>query len=117
VSQRYILDANGEPVLEPDLMKWATWFEASQTTGDLEHSLRRVAVSQIGEWQISTVFLALDHNFGMGPNTPPVLWETMVFGPEPWDNWQDRYTSRAAAEAGHQAVLDAIVSGRSPEDV
>jgi hypothetical protein len=50
--------------------------------------------------RVSTVFLGLDHAFRGGP---PVLWETMVFGGV-LDGEMDRYTSKAAAFAGHQAM-------------
>lgn len=47
--------------------------------------------------RISTVFLGLDHSWNGGP---PVVFETMVFG-GPLDEEQDRYCTRAEAEAGH----------------
>ena len=65
----YILDDNGKPVIEHDLVKWAKW-----------HCTHRPGVARetIGDSDISTVFLAFDHNYsGVGP---PLLWETMVFG-------------------------------------
>jgi hypothetical protein len=79
---------------------------------------RRVALDEVGGYRVSTVFLGVDHNFAM--HGPPVLWETMVFDDSgqgrPWDEWQDRYTSRADAEAGHRRVVDAINRGESPPD-
>src|SRR5271170_408273 len=65
---KYILDASGNPVLEPDLMKWCEWYESSGPA-------RRVAVDRFGRVRISTVFLALDHGAGT-----PLLYETMIFG-------------------------------------
>jgi hypothetical protein len=48
---------------------------------------------------ISTVFLVIDHRMlGEGP---PVLYETMIFG-GPFDQSCERYTTREAAEAGHE---------------
>jgi hypothetical protein len=95
---QYILDDAGEPVPCHDLIEWGR-FMAS------EH-LRRVAQDLDEgdpgkEVRVSTVFLGLDHNFfGKGP---PVLWETLVFGGV-LDGEMDRYTSRAAALEGHQAM-------------
>lgn len=107
----YGLDEHGQPVpMTLDDPRWRTMF--SNSPGDLEHDARRVAISRVDRWQVSTVFLAIDHNWGSGP---PVLWETMVFGPEPWTDWQDRYTSREAAEAGHQRVVEALLRGDSPD--
>ena len=69
-SGRYILSADGQrAILEPDLSKWGRWFE---TSGEL----RRVGSSEIGDYHVSTVFLAIDHGWG---NNAPILWETMVF--------------------------------------
>lgn len=94
-SFKYILDAKGEPVVEPDLIKWCVWYN----NADEE---RRVAREQVGKnCTISTVFLALDHSYGGGP---PVLWETMVFG-GPLHNEQSRCGgSREQAEAMHAAM-------------
>ena len=64
----YILNEKGNPVEEPDMLKWAKWFETAN---------RRVAHEKIGNAEISTVFLGVNHSFGCGK---PVLWETMVFG-------------------------------------
>jgi hypothetical protein len=64
----------------------------------------RVAYDQWDEGAIyvSTVFLGLDHNlFGSGP---PLLFETMVFGPYGGDE-QWRYSTWAEAEAGHKEVV------------
>lgn len=93
MSAKYILDDSGNPVAEPDLIKWAEWFE---------HAKRCVAVETIGESKISTVFLGLDHAYDGGT---PVLWETMVFG-GPLDQDQQRCTgSREQAEAMHAEVV------------
>jgi hypothetical protein len=58
------------------------------------------------EIRISTVFLCIDH--GLLGDSPPVLWETMIF----WEgrddglgDWQQRYTSEEAARAGHKAAV------------
>ncbi len=66
---RYIL-VDHEPVLCEDLITWATWFE-----GNL--SERRVRLTRVGPYYVSTVFLGLDHNFR--PQGPPILFETMVW--------------------------------------
>ena len=89
--ERYILDENGKPIEEPDLIAWGRWLKSNSLQ-------RRVACDQIGDVKVSTVFLGLNHAFGEGP---PVLWETLVFG-GPRDGDGDRYTSREDAEAGHR---------------
>jgi hypothetical protein len=93
VSDRYILDDDGNCGAEPDLMRWAKWLETAD---------RHLARDDIGfDVWVSTVFLGLDHSFGGGP---PVLWETMIFG-GPHDQYQDRHTSRDDALAGHAAAV------------
>jgi hypothetical protein len=89
----YILNDAGEPVAEPDLLTWAAWYETADRT---------VAQTRLDHVSISTVFLGIDHAFTGGP---PRLWETMIFG-GPLDGYAQRYASRAAALAGHEAAVD-----------
>lgn len=59
---------------------------------------QRVAFDRIGDVDISTVWLGLDHNFsGEGP---PLIFETMVFGGR-HDQEQQRYATEQAALFGH----------------
>jgi hypothetical protein len=92
---QYILDEGGNPVPEPNTLRWAFWFEKAN---------RIVRQDRVGEVLISTVFLGLDHYYRDDAHEP-VLWETMIFG-GPEDQYQRRYTSRAAAEQGH---IDAMM--------
>ena len=89
----YIL-VGDKPVAEPDLMKWAKWFECAD---------RIVERTQIGECMVSTVFLGTDQNFGsVGP---PILWETMILG-GPRDGEQERYSTLSAAKEGHARIVE-----------
>ena len=54
-------------VLEPDLLKWAEWFQTAN---------RLVKRTQVPGGMISTEFLGVDLNFQEGP---PLLFETMTF--------------------------------------
>lgn len=92
----YILDEHGEPRLEPDIRKWAEWFETAD---------RLVARTQIGDVLVSTVFLGSDYNFG-GEGLP-LPFETMVFG-GPLDEEQRRWHRRTEAEAGHKATVERV---------
>jgi hypothetical protein len=92
----YILDGHDvRPV--PDVVTWAKWFEAHD---------RRVAFDMVGDGdarvEISTVFLGIDHNFGVG--RVPILFETMVFG-GPEDGYCDRYATWDEAVVGHAAAV------------
>ena len=69
MSDKYILNEQGEPVSCTNLFEWATWFEDHRNS-------RIVKQEQVGEFWVSTVFLALDHSFH---SDTPILWETMVF--------------------------------------
>lgn len=92
MSAKYILK-DGEPVEEPDLLKWAAWYEEIGTG-------RQLARDEIGGATVSTVFLGLDHGWGGIVQ----LWETMVFGGA-LEGEQVRYAARAEALAGHAEMV------------
>jgi hypothetical protein len=94
---KYILDTNGEPQPEPDLIKWAQWLETAD---------RRIGWASIGDVRVSTIFLGLDHSFGEGD---PLLFETMVFWPgHELDHATERYATREEALRGHQGMVDRV---------
>lgn len=93
MSGRYILDADKQAVPCDDLEKWAKAFESDS---------RRVARTTVGPYDVSTVFLGIDHAFGGGP---PMLFETMVFGPSGSEEDMDRCPTWAEAEAMHAAFV------------
>jgi hypothetical protein len=56
---------------------------------------------------VSTTFLSLDHNFsGVGP---PIVYETMIFGPV-LTEYQERYCTWAEAERGHAEMCRRVSS-------
>ncbi|MDX1247536.1 hypothetical protein GHK05_20720 [Sinorhizobium meliloti] len=62
-----------------------------------------MALTETENWQVSTVFLGLDHQFGRGP---PLLFETMAFRKGGGDCEQcERYSTWDDAEAGHAAMV------------
>lgn len=91
------------PVRCLDPVAWARWFASAD---------RHVAFDRVGGVEISTVFLGLDHGFGLSPR--PILFETMIFG-GPFDEEQRRYTSWADAEVGHREML-ARVQAEAAQD-
>ncbi len=95
---KYILDENDEPVLEPNTLKWAQWYEGGN---------RVLKQTQVGEVRVSTVFLGLDHSFGQGS---PVLWETMVFGGDR-DQEMHRYSSKKEAIKHHDELVKELKRG------
>lgn len=93
MSDYYILD--GHKAVPADLMTWGKWFGTTD---------RHVARETIGDADISTVFLGMDHSFGCGP---PLLFETMVFGGK-MDQEQDRCTTWDEAEKMHRRMVDRV---------
>lgn len=64
---------------------------------------RDVKKTKVGEQLVSTVFLALDHNYT--EKGPPVLFETMVF---PECDICVRYCTKEEAEKGHGEVVEKL---------
>ena len=93
---KYILDENGNPKLEKDLLKWGHWLDTAD---------RKVARTNIGKIIISTVFLGLDHRF-IG-NGKPILYETMVFGGK-LDRKMKQYCTKEEAIKGHNAMVKQV---------
>ena len=96
MSDKFILNAKGEPIPEPDLVTWGRWM---QTQAGI------VKQEVIGGSRVSTVFLGLNHNYGEGP---PIFWETMVFGGL-LNGEQERCSgSREQAEAMHALMCEKV---------
>lgn len=87
----YILKGK-TPVRCDSVMEWAEWFHKAN---------RKVATDTVGDVTVSTVFLALDHNYGSDGS--PVLFETMVFGGV-HDQMCRRYSTWDEAAEGHKVA-------------
>ena len=100
---KYILNKQGRPVLEPDLIKWSEWFEHSRKQ-------RIVKQEMVGKSKVSTVFLSLDHGWKLG--APPILWETLVMD-GPLDHEMDRCSgTRKDALAMHKRMVKRVKKGK-----
>jgi hypothetical protein len=79
---------------------------------------------------VSTVWLGIDHSFGqfrrlMGESHVPIIFETMIFAPgdvtiggeDDLDEYQERYATEEAAQAGHDRALAAVVEKLGPDSV
>jgi hypothetical protein len=95
MNNKYILDENGNPKVEQDLLKWGKWFETAEI---------HVGNDTIGGVQISTVFLGLDHSFG---GKKPLIYETMIFGGK-HDQYQERYYTKEEALEGHKKAVELV---------
>jgi hypothetical protein len=99
----YVLDEAGNPLRMKDPETWIRWMCATEGFG------RQLALARVGDSVISTVFLGLDRELGLGP-PPPRLFETLVRGGV-YDGESRRYATRAAALAGHALIVAEIVAG------
>jgi hypothetical protein len=95
LSDYYILDEH-KNVVPVDMDTWSKWYSKAD---------RRVAHDHVNEYRVSTVFLGLDHNFGMQPRTP-LIFETMVFSPDTrQERFARRYSTWDEAVAGHAEAI------------
>lgn len=89
-------DRTGEPMT---MHVWAQRFE------DLEY--KRVASDTVGDFDVSTVWLGIDHRFA--GDGAPLIFETIVFGGnELEDNEQRRYATEDEARAGHAEIVERL---------
>jgi hypothetical protein len=87
-----------KPVGTQDIKKWGECFHSED---------RIVGKTEIGNVEVSTVFLGIDHNFlKVGP---PLLFETMIFGGD-LDGYQKRFSTWEEAEQGHKAAIKLVKS-------
>jgi hypothetical protein len=99
VTGKYIL-IDRRPVPCPDLMRWGRFMQEVD---------RRVAFTDVDGIHVSTVFLGLDHSWTDGP---PVLFETMIFGGEYDEEYQERCCTWAEAEEMHRAAVKVAKKGK-----
>ena len=99
---RYILDENHNVIHEPDIVKWAKWFE---------HTPNRIVKKEtVGSSEISTVFLAIDHRWAWGDGRP-IVFETMIFGDD--ESYQERCCTWDEALEQHQIAVDLVKQGKA----
>jgi hypothetical protein len=89
-------DPDGNPI---SLTDFTSGIRAS--TWEREH-----LDTEIEGGHVSTVWLGLDHAFH--DDGPPLIFETMAFVDGPLDNHQERYSTRAAARAGHARMIERV---------
>jgi len=92
---------DGEP------LTWRQWSERRMENPDA----RRVALTKIGNYEVSTVLLGIDHRFSR--SGPPIIFETMIFDQTGITDdslgnevFCDRYTNKVAALAGHDQACE-----------
>lgn len=100
----YILDGH-TAVEEPDLMKWAKWFETGNRVVDKSVADVSLGGDKVGQVTVSTVFLGINHSFS--DSDRPLLFETMVFGGK-LDQEMDRCSTWEAAEKMHELMCEKV---------
>jgi hypothetical protein len=98
----YILDNNHKPVTSTGIDS-SKWMEDNPNR-------KRVAYDELTDLngddvRVSTVFLGVDHAWN---SSIPILWETMIFGGENDQAYQERYSSYEDALEGHQNAINFI---------
>jgi hypothetical protein len=106
MTDKFILDVDGNPQPCEDIEIWGPWME--------NRTARRIGKDTVGESEVSTVFLGLDHGFGY--SGLPILFETMIFGGQ-HDGYQTRYCTKQEALEGHLATVKALMNGADPNEV
>lgn len=80
-----------------NLFEWAEFMQCGNS---------RIVYTTIGsDVFVSTVFLGMDHGFGMGG--PPILFETLIGG-SGMDGKMYRYETMKEAEKGHYDCVDKV---------
>jgi hypothetical protein len=92
ITDSYIL--KGKKFYPATYLEFARWREIPGRV--------RVALTQLPNEKVSTVFLGLDHQWVVG--SPPILFETMIFGGSA-DGYQCRYNTYEQAAASHRQVV------------
>lgn len=91
----YIETDEGEVAEVADVQAWAEWFATFE---------RRVALSELGYCEVSTVFLVTDYSLG---EKPPKMYETLVVGGS-LDGEKERYCTRTEALEGHERMVERV---------
>lgn len=98
----YTLDENQQPVPCGSVMDYFRWHESMPESSNWYAKKTgagfSIARTKVGERDVSTVYLGMDHGFDGGP---PILWETMVF---PGGEKCERYATHQEAVHGHDQI-------------
>lgn len=115
-------DHDGSPLT---LMEWAEKLELP--------GYKRVAYTDLGDGRfVSTVWMGLDMNLGLQRGGLPLIFETMVFGPEKEIDFfgikkmvhdpihmelHQRYSTIEQAQAGHEAAVAQLRPAQTIEEL
>lgn len=107
-------DKQGQPIT---MRQWTElrWDRDGDNSATGISDYARVGYTELagGVW-VSTVWLGMDHGWGMGR---PVLFETMIFCKHdnyPYDSAQMRYCTEEEAREGHDRTVLDLIAGHRP---
>lgn len=100
----YFFDPDGHP-FPGDPVEQAYAFEAIRMTPEA-HFKTSLWADGTPVW-ISTVYLGANH---APRGMPPLVWETMLMTTFDWSDWQYRYCTKAAAQAGHAMIVERLLA-------
>lgn len=84
----------------------ADWALFSDSDRRVAQTLVTDRVDPSRSFNVSTVFLGIDHSFGEGP---PLIFESMAFPVGSWDDLLcERYSTEAQARVGHAVMVGEI---------
>ena len=93
----WVLDGH-EVISTSDVHEWTQMWETDS---------RYVGNTEVGDARVSTVFLGIDHRFS--GDGPPLVFETMVFGLDDYDEqYTERYATWDEAERGHARIVEMV---------
>jgi hypothetical protein len=89
------------------------WIEAVRDLDECHPNWRTLALTDLGEATVSTLFLAADAR--RVKKGPPALYQTVVFGGR-HDGQSTNWPGRAAALAGHRDIVSALARRQLLDD-
>ncbi len=104
------LDENNN-VIECDIKDWSDLYETKDGS-----DRRRVGWDEVDGYEVSTVFLGLDHGYGNGFTGLPLLFETMIFGQGDGDGYQTRCSTWDEAVQMHKDAIEWVKAGCKEEE-
>jgi hypothetical protein len=101
-AQHYILSDRKE-VIAVDMPTAALWFAEQWRKVP---NLCQVGLMKVGKVEVSTVFIGRDMGWGRGPL--PLVFETMVFGPDDYTDVIGRFATWSEAEMAHAECVERL---------
>lgn len=103
---QFYYDRDGQPI---DATTWLTLFGQGLAYARVARTTITSAADPNVTFDVSTVWLGVDHDF-FGHGSPPIIFETMVFGDDSDDRTMTRYATEEQARKGHQDMVTIVVA-------